>query len=174
MKRAPTDRFTYGLRGSSILAALFNAVFLLLTTGAISWEAIRRLGSLEPVAEKTVMIVAAAGILINGVTAWLFASGSKDDFNLRGAFLHMAIRCFCIGGRGHRGPDNFADRLVLARSGRRNSPKSSESIIRRGRSRSIHTRRTRLRRMRWYNSRNNRLKSRLRHPNSNGYQGLNL
>ena len=90
VKRAPTDRFTYGLRGSSILAALFNAVFLLVTVGAISWEAIRRLGSPEPVAGKTVMVVAAIGIVINAITAWLFASGRKDDINLRGAFLHMA------------------------------------------------------------------------------------
>ena len=89
-QRAPTERFTYGLRGSSILAALFNAVFLLVTVGGLSWEAIRRLGSPEPVAGKTMMAVAAVGILVNAVTAWLFASGSKDDINLRGAFLHMA------------------------------------------------------------------------------------
>jgi cobalt-zinc-cadmium efflux system protein len=90
VKRAPTARFTYGLRGSSILAALFNAVFLLLTVGAISWEAVQRLSQPAPVAAKTVMIVAAIGILINGVTAWLFASGRKSDINLRGAFMHMA------------------------------------------------------------------------------------
>jgi cobalt-zinc-cadmium efflux system protein len=88
--RAPTARFTYGMRGSSILAALFNAVFLLVTVGGLSWEAIRRLGSPEPVAGKTMMAVAAIGILVNAVTAWLFASGRKDDINLRGAFLHMA------------------------------------------------------------------------------------
>ena len=89
-RRAPTARFTYGMRGSSILAALFNAVFLLVTVGGLSWEAIRRLGSPEPVAGKTVMIVAAIGILVNAVTAWLFASGRKDDLNVRAAFLHMA------------------------------------------------------------------------------------
>src|SRR5271170_5749836 len=90
VKRAPSARFTYGLRGSSILAALFNAVFLLLTVGAISWEAIQRLSNPEPVAGATVMVVAAIGILVNGVTAWLFASGRKGDLNVRGAFLHMA------------------------------------------------------------------------------------
>jgi cobalt-zinc-cadmium efflux system protein len=90
VKRAPSARFTYGLRGSSILAALFNAVFLLLTVGAISWEAILRFGNPEPVAGGTVMIVAAIGIVINGITAWLFASGRKHDLNIRGAFLHMA------------------------------------------------------------------------------------
>jgi cobalt-zinc-cadmium efflux system protein len=90
VKRAPSARFTYGLRGSSILAALFNAVFLLLIVGAISWEAIQRFGSPEPVAGATVMIVAAIGIVVNGITAWLFASGRKHDLNVRGAFLHMA------------------------------------------------------------------------------------
>jgi cobalt-zinc-cadmium efflux system protein len=98
VKRAPTDRFTYGLRGSSILAALFNAVFLLVTVGAISWEAIRRLSSPEAVAGKTVMIVAAIGIIINALTAWLFASGRKDDINLRGAFLHMASDALISAG----------------------------------------------------------------------------
>jgi cobalt-zinc-cadmium efflux system protein len=78
------------LRGSSILAALFNAVFLLVTVGGLSWEAIRRLGSPEPVAGKTMMAVAAIGIVVNAVTAWLFASGRKDDINIRAAFLHMA------------------------------------------------------------------------------------
>jgi cobalt-zinc-cadmium efflux system protein len=88
--RAPSPRFTYGLRGSSILAALFNAVFLLVAVGAIGWEAIQRLLHPEPVAGVTVMVVAAVGILINGITAWLFASGSKGDLNIRGAYLHMA------------------------------------------------------------------------------------
>src|SRR6202046_3288911 len=89
-QRAPPERFTYGMRGSSILAALFNAVFLLVTVGGLSWEAIRRLGSPEPVAGKTMMVVAAIGIVVHRGTAWLFASGRKDDINLRGAFLHMA------------------------------------------------------------------------------------
>jgi cobalt-zinc-cadmium efflux system protein len=90
VKRAPSPRFTYGLRGSSILAALFNAVFLLLTIGGISWEAIQRLGHPASVSGGTVMIVAAIGVVINGICAWLFASGRKGDLNLRGAFAHMA------------------------------------------------------------------------------------
>ena len=89
-QRAPTARFTYGLRSSSILAALFNAMFLLTAVGAIAWEAIQRVAHPEPVAGKTVMIVAAVGILINGATAWMFAPGRKGDINIRGAFLHMA------------------------------------------------------------------------------------
>jgi cobalt-zinc-cadmium efflux system protein len=98
VQRAPTPRFTYGFRGSSILAALFNAVFLLVTVGAISWEAILRLGRPEPVAGVTVMIVAAIGIVINGVTAWLFASGRDSDINRRGAFLHMASDALVSAG----------------------------------------------------------------------------
>lgn len=89
-KRSPTARYTYGMKGSSILAALFNAVFLLVAVGAIGWEAIQRFGEPAPVAGKTVMVVAAVGILVNGITAWLFVSGAKSDLNIRGAFLHMA------------------------------------------------------------------------------------
>lgn len=88
-KRPPSARYTYGLRGSSILAALFNAVFLLIAVGAIGWEAVLRLFNPQPVAETTVMIVATIGILINGFTAWLFASGRKGDLNIKGAYLHM-------------------------------------------------------------------------------------
>ncbi|QDL99587.1 cation transporter [Rhodopseudomonas palustris] len=89
-KRPPSARYTYGLRGSSILAALFNAIFLLLAVGAIGWEAIVRLFAPEPVAGTTVMIVAGIGIVINAATAWLFASGRHSDLNIRGAYLHMA------------------------------------------------------------------------------------
>ena len=88
-RRPPSSRFTYGLGGSSIVAALFNAVLLLVAVGAIAWEAILRLFHPEPVASVTVMIVAGIGIVINGLTAWLFASGRKGDLNIRGAFLHM-------------------------------------------------------------------------------------
>jgi cobalt-zinc-cadmium efflux system protein len=88
-RRPPSARLTYGLGGSSIVAALFNAVLLLVAVGAIAWEAILRLFHPEPVASGTVMIVATIGILINGATAWLFASGRKGDLNIRGAFLHM-------------------------------------------------------------------------------------
>ncbi|MGO9674670.1 MAG: cation diffusion facilitator family transporter [Methylocella sp.] len=96
--RAPTPRFTFGLKGSSILAALFNAVFLMLVVGALSYEAIRRFFDPEPVAAKTMMIVAAIGMVINAITAALFASGRKDDLNVRGAFLHMAADAAVSGG----------------------------------------------------------------------------
>jgi cobalt-zinc-cadmium efflux system protein len=89
-KRLPTRRFTYGLRASSILAALANGAFLLLATGAIAWEALQRLAHPQLVAGFTVIIVAALGIAVNAGTALLFMSGRKGDLNIRGAFLHMA------------------------------------------------------------------------------------
>jgi cobalt-zinc-cadmium efflux system protein len=85
----PTKRYTYGFRSASILAALFNGIILLVATGAIAWEALRRLTGPTDVAGVTVMIVAAAGIVVNGVSAWLLMAGREDDLNIRGAFLHM-------------------------------------------------------------------------------------
>ncbi|NML47235.1 cation transporter [Ramlibacter sp. G-1-2-2] len=89
-QRMPSQRFTYGLRGTSILAALVNALALLLVTGALAWEAVRRLADAPPVAGGTVIVIALIGVVINGVTAWLFMRGAKHDLNLRGAYLHMA------------------------------------------------------------------------------------
>ena len=88
-KRPPTPRLTYGLRNASILAALINAVLLLVAAGAIMLEAFHRLVSPEPVKGVTVIVVATIGIVINGFTAWLFMSGRKSDLNIRGAYLHM-------------------------------------------------------------------------------------
>ncbi|PYD69999.1 cation diffusion facilitator family transporter [Komagataeibacter swingsii] len=88
-RRVPSRDFTYGLRRSSILAALGNAVALLVVTGGIMWEAVLRLIHPHPVAGVAVMVVAGIGIAVNGVTAMLFASGGRTDLNLRGAFVHM-------------------------------------------------------------------------------------
>lgn len=88
--RPPSGKHTYGFRASSILAALVNAVILLITIGGIAWEAIRRLQHPSDVAGGIVIWVAAAGILVNGITALLFLSGRKGDLNIRGAFVHMA------------------------------------------------------------------------------------
>ena len=90
VKTVPTERRTYGLGRSSILAALANAVFLLVACGGITWEAIRRFGQPAPVEGGTVVWVAALGIAINTATALLFMSGRKGDLNVKGAFLHMA------------------------------------------------------------------------------------
>ncbi len=90
VKRAPAGRYTYGLRSSTILAALANALLLMLACGAIAWEAIARLTAPTPVAGMTVAIVAAIGVAINGASAWLFLAGSKDDLNVRAAYQHLA------------------------------------------------------------------------------------
>lgn len=90
MKRRPTLEYTYGYGSSTILAALANAVLLLVAVGAIALESVQRLGTTPPVAGTTVIVVAAVGIFINGFTAWLFASGRHSDVNIRGAYLHMA------------------------------------------------------------------------------------
>jgi cobalt-zinc-cadmium efflux system protein len=89
-KRAPSGRHTYGLRKGTILASLTNAALLLVATGAIAWEAVRRFATPEPIQTGPVMVVAAIGIAINTATALMFMKGSKDDLNIRGAFLHMA------------------------------------------------------------------------------------
>lgn len=89
-RRQPDSRYTYGLRSTSILAALANAMLLLVVCGAIAWEAARRFTAPAEVDSLTVVIVAGIGIAINGLSAWLFMAGSKHDLNIRGAFLHMA------------------------------------------------------------------------------------
>ena len=88
-RRPPGARFTYGLGRSSVLAALANAVLLLLACGAIAWEAVGRLASPPAVDGVTVMGVAASGIVINGLSAWLLHAGSHGDLNRRSAFIHM-------------------------------------------------------------------------------------
>jgi cobalt-zinc-cadmium efflux system protein len=89
-RRRPTERRTYGLRRSSVLAALFNALLVLVAVGAIAWEAIGRLAHPVPVSGGTVVAVAAVGVVVNTVTALLFWSGRETDLNIRGAFVHMA------------------------------------------------------------------------------------
>lgn len=86
----PNERRTYGLRRTSILAALANALVLLVATGGITWEAVRRFYEPAEVAGATMMVVAAVGVVVNGLTALLFFAGRSHDLNVRGAFLHMA------------------------------------------------------------------------------------
>jgi cobalt-zinc-cadmium efflux system protein len=86
----PSARYTYGLRSSSMLAALVNAMLLMFACGGIAWQALQQLLNPSPVAGITVSVVAAVGIAVNGVSAWLFMAGSKTDINLRGAYLHLA------------------------------------------------------------------------------------
>jgi len=89
VRREPSERYTYGLRSTSILAALVNAALLLLVTGGIVWESIQRLAAPEPVASQTVIWVALAGIAVNAASALPFAK-SGGDLNIRAAFLHLA------------------------------------------------------------------------------------
>lgn len=89
-RRKPSKRRTYGLRKTTVLAALGNSVLLLVAIGGVSWEAIGRLREPARIEGGVVMAVAAVGVLINGVSAMLFAKGRKGDANLRGAFLHLA------------------------------------------------------------------------------------
>jgi cobalt-zinc-cadmium efflux system protein len=90
VRRPPTRRRTYGWGRSSILAALLNATILLIGVGAIGVEAVRRLLAPQPVMEATVILVALAGIVVNGTTALLFLRGRGSDINIRAQFLHMA------------------------------------------------------------------------------------
>lgn len=85
----PTERRTYGLRRATILAALASTALLLISLGAIAWEAVRRLRDPAPVMPIAIVAVAAAGVVVNGLTALLFVRGSRRDLNQRGAFLHM-------------------------------------------------------------------------------------
>ncbi len=87
-RREPNERYTYGLRSSSILAALLNALLLMVAVGGIVWESVQRLIEPAPVLAGTMMAVAGIGIVVNGFTAFLFMSGHQD-LNIRGAFLHM-------------------------------------------------------------------------------------
>lgn len=88
--RLPNARFTFGLRSSTVLVALINALLLLVACGAIAWEAVGRLREPVAVAGGVVVVVAAFGVVINGATALLFLRRQKDDLNVRGAYLHMA------------------------------------------------------------------------------------
>ena len=87
---APDHRHTYGWRRASILAALANAIVLLVAMGSLTWEALQRLQVPASTEGVTIIAVAAVGVLVNGITAALFMSGRSTDLNIRGAFLHMA------------------------------------------------------------------------------------
>jgi cobalt-zinc-cadmium efflux system protein len=124
VRRKPSARFSYGLKKTSILAALINALILLVAVGAIGAEAVRRLGEPETSDGTVVMQVALAGIVVNGLTAWLFARGSEKDINIRGAYLHMAADAavsaavvaagFLIAATGERWIDPVVSLIVAA------------------------------------------------------------
>lgn len=97
-RRRPSERFTYGLRRSSIFAALINAATLLIVVGGVAVEAGQRLTNPSPIAGRTVMAVAFVGIIINGITAFMFHDDREQDLNRKGAFLHLAADAiFSVG-----------------------------------------------------------------------------
>jgi len=89
LKVRPTEKYTYGYKKTTILVALLNAAILLLSLGAIGYEALHRLMAPEPLPGRTISIVAAIGIAINAITALLFLKGKDKDLNIRSAFLHL-------------------------------------------------------------------------------------
>src|SRR6185436_9615910 len=88
-KAKPTEEYTYGYSKTTILVALFNAVVLLVSIGAIAYEAAHRFLSPEPIPGKIIAIVAAIGILINATTALLFFREKEKDLNIKSAYLHL-------------------------------------------------------------------------------------
>lgn len=90
VKKSATEKYTYGYKKSSVLAAFLNALILLVAIGVIIREAIGRFSQPAVIDGATIMIVAGIGVIINAATAFLFFSGRKDDLNIKGAFLHMA------------------------------------------------------------------------------------
>ena len=97
-KRPASRRFSYGFRAATILAALANAIILIVAVAFIAYHAVVRLLIPDVVEAGTVMIVAAIGILINGATALMFARGRKADLNVRGAYLHMVADALVSAG----------------------------------------------------------------------------
>jgi cobalt-zinc-cadmium efflux system protein len=89
MSTRSTRKFTYGFKRGSILIALVNSILLLVALGAITWEAIRRLSMRYSVNGEIVILVASIGIVINGITAYMFVKGKEKDLNLKSVFLHM-------------------------------------------------------------------------------------
>jgi cobalt-zinc-cadmium efflux system protein len=96
--RKSTSKFTYGFKRGSILIALVNSIILLVALGAITWEAVHRLSVQNVVNGKTVMLVASVGIVVNGITAYMFMKGRDKDLNVKSVFLHMLTDTFVSAG----------------------------------------------------------------------------
>ena len=96
-KAASTQQFTYGYKKATILISLINALILLVAVGAIIIESIYKLKNPQPISGTAISWTAGAGILINGLTTWLLMSGSKQDINVKGAYLHMLMEATQIG-----------------------------------------------------------------------------
>lgn len=90
-KAASTPLFTYGYKKATILISLINALILLVAVGAIIIESIYKLKNPQPISGTAISWTAGVGILINGLTTWLLMGGSKQDINVKGAYLHMLM-----------------------------------------------------------------------------------
>ena len=88
--KQPSARRTYGYSRATILASMFSGLLLLAAVVVICWEAVNRFFTPHEPVGRTIMTVAAIGVVINSVTAWFFMSGKDHDLNIRGAYLHMA------------------------------------------------------------------------------------
>jgi cobalt-zinc-cadmium efflux system protein len=97
-RRRATERYTYGFRRASIFSPLINSSLLLGVTGFIALESIERCFTPKAIAGTTVMLIAAVGILINGITAWMFHREHQQDVNIKGAFLHMLADALVSAG----------------------------------------------------------------------------
>lgn len=98
LKVKPNEKYTYGYKKTTVLVALLNAVILLISIGAISYEAIQRLLNPQPLPGKTISIVAAIGIAINALTALLFFRSKENDLNIKSAFLHLMADAIVSAG----------------------------------------------------------------------------
>lgn len=98
LKVKSNEKYTYGYRKTSILAALFNAMILLVSIGAIAYEAIHRFFHPEPLPGKTIAIIAGVGIVINSVTAFLFQKNKEKDLNIKSAYLHLMADAMVSAG----------------------------------------------------------------------------
>jgi cobalt-zinc-cadmium efflux system protein len=88
-QKKPSEKFTYGFKKSPILGAQLNSLLLLVAIGVIIWEAINRLSNPELVEGNILILVAGFGVIINGITTYLFHGGKDSDLNIKGAYLHM-------------------------------------------------------------------------------------
>ncbi len=88
-KTKATEKYTYGYKKASIIISLLNAIILLISIGAIGYEAIFRFQNPEPIPGKIIAIIAVIGIFINGISAFMFFRDKDKDINVKSAFLHL-------------------------------------------------------------------------------------
>lgn len=98
IKKRTSAKYTYGFKKGSILIAAFNSFLLLIALGGITWEAVHRFYDPVEVSGTTVIVVAFIGIIINGLTAFLFVKGKENDLNIKSAFLHMLTDALVSAG----------------------------------------------------------------------------